>query len=443
MAGMDAATHFQGKKITVMGLGLLGRGVGDAKYLAEAGADLIVTDLKSKEALAASVAQLEGYPNVTLRLGEHKLEDFRNRDIILKAAGVPLESVYIDEAKKTGARIEMSASLFAQVAGIPVIGVTGTRGKSTVTYMLEAILRKAERNVLLGGNIRGVSNLALLEQVTGEEVALMELDSWQLQGFGEAKRSPELAIFTTFYPDHMTYYHDDLDRYLEDKAQIFLYQKEEDTLVLGSQMAAGLIETYAEGIRGRVVVAGDETLPKDWELVVPGEHNRYNAGIALAAARAYGIADEVSKEALTSFLGAPGRLELIALKQGVAYYNDTNSTTPQATIAALHALGFDGDRRICLIMGGHDKNLDMNDLLALIPETTKHISLLSGTGTDRIRAKLPGVGVFGTLSAALEDAHAHAESGDIILLSPAFSSFGMFKNEYDRGDQFNALVGTV
>ena len=163
---MDASGHFRGKRITVMGLGLLGRGVGDAKYLAECGADLIITDLKTHEQLAESVTQLNSFPNIRFVLGEHRLEDFNNRDLILKAAGVPLHSIYIAEAKKNNIPVRMSADLFAEISGIQTVGVTGTRGKSTVAHMIYEILKSSGKPVLLGGNVRGVSNLALLKDAT-------------------------------------------------------------------------------------------------------------------------------------------------------------------------------------------------------------------------------------------------------------------------------------
>src|SRR5690349_11830176 len=146
---MNVRDHLKGKKVTVMGLGLLGRGVGDAKFLAQCGADLIVTDLKSAEDLASSLDQLSGFSNIQYVLGEHRLEDFKDRDFILKAAGVPLDSPYIAEAVKNNIPVKMSASWFMELSDVPVVGVTGTRGKSTVTHMLHSILKEAGQNVLL------------------------------------------------------------------------------------------------------------------------------------------------------------------------------------------------------------------------------------------------------------------------------------------------------
>ena len=167
--------QFKGKKITVMGLGILGRGLGYTKFLAECGADLIVTDLKSKEQLASSLDALAKFKNIKFTIGKHKLEDFRNRDIIMKMAGVPLDSIYIEEAQKTGANIEMDVSLFIKSAPKTiVVGVTGTRGKSMTTMLIYEILKANEKflkkKVYLGGNIRGVATLPLLKKVKAGDI---------------------------------------------------------------------------------------------------------------------------------------------------------------------------------------------------------------------------------------------------------------------------------
>jgi UDP-N-acetylmuramoylalanine--D-glutamate ligase len=437
---MDASAYFKGKNITVMGLGLLGRGIGDVRYLAGCGANLIVTDLKSAEDLKTSVEALKEFPAITYVLGEHRLEDFRGRDFVLKAAGVPLDSPYIAEAHKAGIPVKMSASWFAEIAQILVIGVTGTRGKSTTTHLLHEILAQAGKKVLLGGNVQGVSTLALLPEVTPEHMALLELDSWQLQGFGDEHFSPQIALFTTLYPDHLNYYGGDLDAYLADKANIFLYQKPEDTLVLGDQCLQLIKARYGGQTHSKLVVAGNEDVPKDWHLMIPGEHNRYDAALALVGARALKIPDDISKTALEAFKGVPGRLELVRTIGGVAIYNDTTATTPEATLAALSALGETYEGRIILIMGGSDKTLVMDELVEAIPRYVKHLTLLSGTGTERIRRSFPDTQVFDTLEQGCSDARAYAQEGDVILFSPAFASFGMFKNEFDRGDRFTAIV---
>ena len=174
-------------------------------------------------------------------------------------------------------------------------------------------------------------------------------------------------------------------------------------------------------------------------MCIPGMHNRYNAALALAAARALTIPDEASRRALEAFKGVPGRLELIREVNDVKIYNDTTATTPEATLAALSALDEGHHRSIILIMGGADKGLDMNVLLHKLGEV-KRVILLAGTGTARVLEFIPNASVFDDLGKAVHEAFAEAESGDTILFSPAFASFGMFKNEFDRGDQFNSVV---
>lgn len=434
---MDASARFKGKKITQMGLGLLGRGVGDARYFAECGAELIVTDMKTAEELAPSLEALKGLP-ITFHLGGHDLADFRDRDLVVKGPKTPLNSPYLAEAEKNGIPVTMSTALFARLAregGAALVGITGTRGKTTTTEMVAHILRTEGKDVVLGGNIRGVSTLSLLPRVSPGTVAVLELDSWQLQGFRAEELSPHIAVFTNLYADHQDYYEGMVD-YLADKAEIFLHQGPDDVLVLGEQAAPIVLETYGETMVSSVLVAKAETIGDD-ALIVPGAHNRANAACALAAATAYGVERGRSLAALRSFGGVPGRLELVREKDGVAFYNDTTATTPEATLAALDALK---DKGLVLIMGGADKGLDMGRLLLEAQKRAKRLILLPGSGTDRVLEFLPGASVYGSMGAAVAEAARSASDGDAVLLSPAFASFGLFKNEYDRGDQYVAAV---
>src|SRR3989344_3204668 len=217
---------FKGKKITLLGLGLLGRGVNVAKFLAELGAELTITDMKDAKALEPSLKQLRKFKNIRYVLGEHRLKDFKNCDMVIKAAGVPLDSPYIKEAKKNKIPVEMDASLFAKFTPATMVGVTGTRGKSTVTHLVAHILGLAyPEHVFVGGNVRGMATLPLLKKTKIGDIVVLELDSWQLQGFGDAKISPHVAVFTNFLEDHMNYYQGSMDKYFNDKANIFKYQK--------------------------------------------------------------------------------------------------------------------------------------------------------------------------------------------------------------------------
>ncbi|MBI3589206.1 MAG: UDP-N-acetylmuramoyl-L-alanine--D-glutamate ligase, partial [Candidatus Liptonbacteria bacterium] len=313
---------FRGKKITLMGLGLLGRGVGDALFLAEGGAQLTVTDLKNEEQLQESLKKLKKFKNIRYVLGEHRLEDFSDCDFVLKAAGVSLDSIYIKEARKNNIPIRMSAAIFTRFSGLPVVGVTGTRGKSTVTHLIKHLLESVGRKVILGGNVRGVSNLQLLKKVARAEIAVLELDSWQLQGFEEEKISPHISVFTNFLSDHVNYYKNDLKQYFLDKSQIFKYQQNGDTLILGEQVIKNKSKRpmksfqHTKGGEGsqtksKVLIAKKNLVPKSWKIKIPGEHNRENIACALMACRVLGLSDDEIKNGVESFVGVPGRLEFL------------------------------------------------------------------------------------------------------------------------------------
>jgi len=248
----DYKEFFKGKRITILGLGLLGRGLGDVIFLAECGADLIVTDLKSEKELEPSLKKLRRFKNIRYTLGRHDPADFRGRDFILKAAGVPLDSQFIAEARKENTPVEMDASLFIKLAPpINFIGITGTRGKTTTTLLIFEILKAAEKKVYLGGNIKDAATLPLLAKVKKGDYIVAELDSWQLQGFHDSKISPNVAVFTTFFDDHLIYYKGDSEKYFRDKEAIFRYQKSGDTLIAGEQAAARVRGARRRGVRRR------------------------------------------------------------------------------------------------------------------------------------------------------------------------------------------------
>lgn len=424
---------FKGKKITVLGLGLLGRGVGDTEFLAQMGGDVLVTDKKDEAELKDSVEKLRKYPNVSFVLGGHRIDDFIHCDMVVKAAGVPLASPEISAAHRAGIPVYMSTALFAKFAhesGAKIVGITGTRGKSTVTYMIYHSLINAGRKAILGGNVRGISTLSLLPQVQKDTICVLEIDSWQLQGFGELQISPDVSVFTNLLPDHLNYY-PNMKAYFDDKANIFRFQAEEDTLVVGDLI---IEQVRAEKPRSKLILP--PPIPFDLQLLVPGEHNRTNAAFAASALRVLGLTEEEIRSGLESFQGVEGRLQFVREINKVKIYNDNNATTPEATIAALSSFP---ERTIVLIAGGSDKGLDLDELVQAIQRTCKRVILLKGTGTDRLHPHLEA-NVHEAIAEALKEAMSSATPGDVVLFSPAFASFGIFKNEYDRNDQFVALV---
>ncbi len=495
---------FKGKKITIHGLGLLGRGIGDVIFLAQNGADLLVTDLKTKTELAESLKKIKKelgeklYKKIKFVLGEHRLEDFSAQggwspDFILKAAGVPLDSLFITEAQKNNIPIKMDASWFAELVEeacpersrrVKIIGVTGTKGKSTTTHLIHDILTKTKKyiglsygkekvccnNVYLGGNVRGLATLPLLKKINAGDIVVMELDSWQLQGFGDAQISPNISVFTNLMVDHQNYYRsamittckNPMDFYFTDKANIFLNQKEDDEFVCGQDVLK-LIQKKFKQFSSKAIVPEAGVIPKSWKVKLLGEHNMLNIAYAVTVARILDVPEKIIKKTVESYVGVPGRLEFLREIKGVKYYNDTTATTPDGVIAALVAL--DNSRKlssksprtvlgdIILIGGGKDKELNYKKYAPIVKKSVKALALFQGTATDKIikaldlsvqteKTKLP-IKTFDNMKSAFAWANSFTQKGDIVLLSPGAASFGVFKNEFDRGDQFVDLVKKV
>ena len=390
--------------------------------------------------------KLKQYPNIKFKLGGHDLADFKDKDFVLKAAGVPLDSPYIAEAKRNSIPIEMDASLFCKLApeGVITIGITGTRGKSTVAHLCSDILKNV-RMSYLAGNVRDTATLPLLKEVKAGDCVVLELDSWQLQGFGDTKISPHIAVFTNLLEDHKNYYKGAPEQYFEDKANIFRFQNENDFLIVGENVAEKIKAENpclaGRQAKGKIIVAEKQNVPKDWQIKLLGQHNMENIACAIEAARSLGISEEDIKKGVESFGGVEGRLQFVREINGVKIYNDNNATTPEATVAALKALNPKSEiPNIILICGGADKGLELEELIQEINKC-KAVILLPGSGSDRLQINATKVN---NLKEAVEKALAVAASGDTILFSPAFASFGPppggFKNEYDRNDQFLEII---
>jgi len=453
--------QFKEKKITVMGLGILGRGLGYTKFLAECGANLIVTDLKTKKQLATSVRALKKFSSIKFILGEHRLKDFKNRDMIIKSAGVPLDSIYIEEAQKNnhakgraGIPVEMDVSLFAKCAPeVKIIGITGTRGKSMVTALVYEILKKNEKflkkKVYIGGNVRGVATLPLLKKVKSSlpagrqgDILVCELDSWQLQGFGDSKMSPHISVFTSFMPDHMNYYKNSMKKYFKDKANIFKYQKKNDVLII----RPGVKKLIPKNLKSKLIIVKSSNFQEE------------NKACAVAVAKQFNIPDSKITQALKNFKGLEGRLQYVKTVKGVKIYNDNNATTPEATMAGIEALSFPKDglrgispktvfgeinKNIVLICGGADKKLLLDDFVKVVNKYCKAVIMIPGTGTDRLVSSgkvLVTSKYVKDLNEAVKEAMKQSKKGDTILFSPAFASFGQFNNEYERGDLFLKII---
>jgi UDP-N-acetylmuramoylalanine--D-glutamate ligase len=431
---------FQGKKITVMGLGLLGRGLGDALFLIRSGAEVTVTDLKTAEELAPSLEKLAGL-SVRLRLGAHDPDDFAHADMILRNADVPRSSPFLRIAHEHGVPVEMDESLFCKHFKGTVIGITGTRGKTTTSTLTHRILSVHGGQVFLAGNIVGKATLPLLEQAGKEDTVVLELSSWQLQGFHDAKISPHASVFTNVYPDHLNRYQGMTD-YIQDKKAIFLYQRDSDFCVFnGDQEETKALSPEAGAGKAFFRVSD---VPDDWVISLPGDHNRENIAAARCLCRRLGVPDDTIRGAVEGFGGVEHRLQLLGEKNGVVFINDSTSTTPIAGCAALNALE---GKRIFLIAGGADKKLDLQPFAQAAAIHAERIALLHGTATGNLHQGIVAaggasklIGTFDNLESAVQGLLGLTQSGDVILLSPGCASFGMFRNEFHRGETFIHIV---
>ncbi len=432
--------------VLILGLGQYphGSGIEAAVFFAEQGASLIVTDLKSKEDLKDNVRRLSKYKNIQFVFGEHRLKDIAWADVVVPNPRVRPDSQVFQEAVRLGKRIESDISLFLEQCPAPVIGVTGTRGKSTTSTLIAEMLKADGRTVHLGGNIL-ISPLAFLPKVKKTDWVVLELSSWQLELTGRKGISPPYAVWTNLMRDHLNTY-GSMEEYGEAKAQIFRHQTGNGLVLLPADTA---FDPYAESAPGEVMRIGNGKdqgllLVNNVTLRLPGEHNRQNAAFAVALSLHLGVKKTTIKNVLTTFAGLPNRLEEVATIKGVKYINDTTATTPDATIAALNAFTPKEGASLHLIFGGADKELEFDEVASLIKKKKPFVYLLPGTAHEKIVTAFKKARVSYLEGKDLADAFAsinqEKKAGDIVLLSPGCASFGLFKNEFDRGETFVRLV---
>ncbi|MFI4917720.1 MAG: Mur ligase family protein [Phycisphaerales bacterium JB060] len=424
--------RLHGKRVTVMGLGRFGGGLGVAKWLHARGARVLVTDMASADALAQPLAELpEG---IETRLGAHRESDFTSADLVVASPAVakPWNNPYLNAATEAGVPITTEIGL--AIDRLPdrtrVIGITGTAGKSTTSAMTARALEAAGVRVHLGGNIGG----SLLEaDVRPTDFVVLELSSFMLHWLGQRRWSPGTAVVTNIAPNHLDW-HETFEHYEQSKRHIAAHQQQGDLLLTDRWLE------LATATRARPI----DDLPA---LALPGAHNRDNAAMALAAASAtldrHGIEYDRANLASTiaTFTGLPHRLQPVATHAGVFFYNDSKCTTPEAVALAVEALADRTPRtNIHLIAGGADKGVD----LAPIASLARSIGSLHTIGTTgpRIRelAANGKAAHHGTLEAAFQAAVGQARPGHAVLLSPGCASWDQFTNYEARGALFVDLV---
>lgn len=463
---INSEKDFFGKRVTVFGLGLHGGGVGTVQFLSRIGAQVTVTDIKTKEQLEPSLKKLAGLKNVKYILGQHREEDFLRADRIVISPAITWTNPYIQRAMKRGIPVDMDSSIFFSLCKNTIIGVTGTKGKTTTATFIYSLLRSAGVNAMLVG-VGQSPVLSLLEKVQKKTVVVFELSSWRLSALKQIHKSPTIAVFKNFFPDHLNYYKT-MDQYFEDKSNIYRFQSKKDYTVLNAedeklQSIEGNIPAQifsfswedrkkekAVFIRDGAIIArenGEEKMLGSVDtLSLRGKHTLINLLAAIGAVRAYGISYDAIGKGIQSCKDIPHRLEFVREVGGVRYYNDTTATIPEATLSAVESF----TQPVILIAGGAHKGLSYRDFIDRVGGHIKHLILLKGDASDRIKKALRmSLGerfqeddyfIAESMSQAVHHAQALAVSGDIVLLSPAAASFGMFNNEFDRGDQFSAEV---
>jgi UDP-N-acetylmuramoylalanine--D-glutamate ligase len=404
-------------------LGLARSGEAAALALARRGVQVVGVD--RDESLDAGRLRAAGVEVVLGAVDPALLDDV---DLLVKSPGVPSEAPLAAAARSRGLTIWSEVELGSRLLANPVVGVTGTNGKTTTSELLGAVFRAAGRPVAVAGNV-GRPLTGLDGAISEDAWIVCELSSFQLEDIESFR--PEVAVLLNLTPDHLDR-HGDLDAYRAAKLRIFENQGADDVAVV----PRGFGEL--PGAARRVEFAADDPLPA--KPRIPGEHNRENAAAAAAAARAAGIEDGAIAEALRSFAGVPHRLELIREVDGVRWVNDSKATNPEAAERALGAY----PPGLRVILGGSLKGSSFTELAHRAHQSGVSRAYLIGEAADEIAEALAAAGVrfqhSRDLENAVADARAEAEPGDVVLLSPACASYDQFRDFEERGEQFRALV---
>ena len=441
-------TALKGKRIAVLGLGVSNRPL--VRLLLEFGCDVTGCDRTPREKLDAEVLELER-SGCKLRVGEGYLEGVE-ADVLFRTPGMHPGNPAIVALAEKGAKVTSEMEVFFEVAPCHLIAVTGSDGKTTTTTLISEMLKKDGKTVWLGGNI-GTPLLPLVRQMKEEDYAVVELSSFQLM---DMTRSPEIAVVTNLAPNHLDV-HKDMDEYVDAKKNIFRFQSGDSRLVLNADNAitagfTGNGETvffsrqgkgYVDVQEGIICRNGEKVLPVS-DILLPGVHNIENYMAAIAAVEGL-VSDETVCHVARNFGGVEHRIELVRIKDGIRFYNDSIASSPSRTIAGLRSF----KEKVLLIVGGYDKQIPYDVLGPEICEHVKALFLGGATGpkiADAVKAcaeydetALPILDC-GDFESAVRAAAAYAKEGDIVLMSPASAAFDQFKNFMVRGEFYKKLV---
>ena len=451
MTAQDFKNDVKGKNIAVIGIGISNRPL--IKYLKDAGAKITAYDKRTKEELGEIYTEMEKI-GVNMVLGENYLDSL-DGEIIFKTPGLRFDNPALEKARKKGAVVTSEMEIFFEICPCKIIAVTGSDGKTTTTTLIYEILKKSGYTVWLGGNI-GNPLLCDAEKMKSTDIVVLELSSFQLHTM---KKSPDIAVITNITPNHLDM-HKDYEEYIDAKKNIMRYQSECGKLVvnasndvtakIGNEARGSLVDfsskkdAYISLKNGKIVRNGVPVL-KISDIKIPGMHNVENYMAAIGAVE--GLAkDEAILEIAKSFGGVCHRIEFIRELNGVKYYNSSIDSSPNRTINTLKVF----DKKVILIAGGKDKGIPYDELGPSLAEKVKTLILIGKTA-DKIEAALKNCSKnsdvkiirCATYPEVVKTAQSIAKDGDVVILSPASTSFDMFSNFEERGNLFKKLVNEL
>ena len=445
--------YFEGlkdKKILVLGLGVSNRPL--VRLLLQAGCQVTGCDRTPREKLEPEVLELEKQ-GCTLHVGENYLEGL-SADVVFRTPGMHPGNPALEALRASGAEVTSEMEVFFQLCPCKIIAVTGSDGKTTTTTLISEMLKAQGYRVWLGGNI-GTPLLSEIPHMTKDDVAVVELSSFQLM---DMDRSPQVAVVTNLAPNHLDV-HKDMQEYVDAKKNSFLYQDETGVLIVNGDNAItapfrgngktrfftrqGHTDNGATLENGWICRDGEKVLDTR-DILLPGVHNIENYMAAILAVEGL-VSDENIRQVAKTFGGVEHRIELVAVKNGVTYYNDSIASSPSRTIAGLESF----PQKVLLIAGGYDKHIPYDVLGPVICARVKKL-YLNGATAEKIRQAVvqapqyregsPEIAMCGDLYRAVEAASREAQPGDVVLLSPASAGFDQFKNFMERGNVFKKLV---
>ena len=454
--------YIKDKKVAVLGIGVSNTPL--IRFLKAMGVDITAFDKSDFEKIKTVLEELKDL-NLHYSLGENYLEKLIGFDCIFRTPGMRFDLPELLAEKERGAEITSEMEVFFDLCPADIIAVTGSDGKTTTTTLIYQILKEQGYNCWLGGNI-GTPLLSQVERIKSTDKVILELSSFQLHTM---KKSPKIAVITNLSPNHLDV-HKSLEEYIDAKKNIFLFQKQEDDLILnydndltrdfekesrgkvtffsrlntlteGATVKAGKIIYSKDGVETEIVACED--------IVIPGLHNIENYLAAVTATINF-VEPETIKKVAKIFPGVAHRIELVREIKGIKFYNSSIDSSPSRTTAALNVFG----QKVLLIAGGKDKNIPYDAIGEIIAEKVKCLLLIGPTGAKIEKALLDVVVKTGkgrdikiikcdTYEEVVKEAYANAIAGDIVILSPASTSFDMFKNFEERGNKFKEIVNSL